>query len=201
MHILFLGDSITDWGRSRPDGKRLGDGYVKLVADDLQSRHPDIDFDFTNTGISGDRTKDILERIRPDMVDRRPDLVVLMIGINDVWRRYDRNDPTTQAQFSKNYRAILDAIQKDAKAKVILLEPFLVDVPDKPFRPDLAPKVASVRLIAATRRLPLIRLDERFRQAAKDRAPLFYAGDGIHPSPEGARFIADLVVPEIEKFL
>lgn len=201
MNILFLGDSITDWGRSRPDGKYLGEGYVKIVAETLRKNHPGTLFDFTNTGVSGDRTVDVIARLDVDAIDRKPDLVVLMIGINDVWRRYDQNLKTTALQFEKNYGTILDALLIRAKAKVVLMEPFLLDAPDKPFRPDLDPKIAAVRRIARRRRLPLIRLDDLFREASIGKSPLFYAGDGIHPSPEGAAFIAERVVAEIEKLL
>ncbi|HAQ56020.1 MAG TPA: GDSL family lipase [Acholeplasmatales bacterium] len=201
MNILFLGDSITDWGRSRPDGKYLGEGYVKLVADTLRKNHPDIEFDFTNTGISGDRTGDVIARLDVDAIDRKPDLVVLMIGINDVWRRYDRDQRTSALQFERNYGTILDALINRAKAKLVLMEPFLLDVPDKPFRPDLDPKLVLIRRIAKKRRLPLIRLDELFSEASVGKPSLHYAGDGIHPSPEGAAFIAERVVAEIEKLL
>ena len=118
--VLFDGDSVTDCGRDRQDRHSLS-GYNDKIARNAQNAG----VEFFNRCISGDRSKDLLARIESDLRDTKPDVVSILIGINDTWRRYDENDPTTALAYEQNMRGILKTVRAFG-AKIILLEPFLL---------------------------------------------------------------------------
>jgi len=139
---MFAGDSVTDCGRrTDPDG--LGDGYVRTLYDGLDPRRPRI----VNAGISGNRAADLAGRWSFDVLAHEPSLVSILIGINDTWRRYDENDPTTAESFEDSCRAMLDPLT----CPVVLIEPFLLPVKDRQeeWREDLDPKLDVTRELAA----------------------------------------------------
>lgn len=200
MKIIFFGDSITDADRDRQNPTDLGNGFVLFAANKLRLLYPDKEFQILNRGVGGDRTGDLLARIKNDVVAEKPDLVVLLVGINDVWRRFDAGLITTEEQFRDNYKKLVEAIQK-AGAKLVLIEPFLLDVVSKRnFRPYLDAFNKIIREIA-NGQIPLIPMDEIFRGLSQDIAPDQFAADGIHPTHRGCRYIADLAVKEIKNFL
>lgn len=89
MRVLFQGDSVTDAGRDRTDPHHLGNGYVRFAARMLEERRPDIEWEFLNLGMSCHRSKDLVARWQADCLDFKPDIVSILIGINDVWRGFD----------------------------------------------------------------------------------------------------------------
>ena len=97
MTILFQGDSVTDCSRDRDDPNSLGGGYPFYVSQAMPG------VKVLNRGISGHRAKDLAARWQEDCLALNPDVVSIMIGINDVWRRYDDNDPTSDAAFEASY--------------------------------------------------------------------------------------------------
>src|SRR3982750_155720 len=104
--VLFQGDSITDAGRlDSADG--MGFGYANLAAAWFSALYPEKRVRFINKGISGNRVVDLARRWQTDCLDLKPDWVSILIGINDVWRRYDSNDPTSVVDYESGYRALL----------------------------------------------------------------------------------------------
>ena len=87
--ILFTGDSITDCCRREAGVSSLGNGYVSFVAAELLERYSQLNLNIINTGINGNTTRDILARWQPDCIDRKPDILSILIGINDLWRNYE----------------------------------------------------------------------------------------------------------------
>src|SRR5215217_1440945 len=103
--VLFQGDSITDAGRlDSADG--MGFGYANYAAAWFSALYPEKRVRFLNRGISGNRAVDLERRWQADCLDLKPDWVSILIGINDTWRRYDGNDPTSTEQYITSYRAI-----------------------------------------------------------------------------------------------
>jgi len=188
MTIVLTGDSITDAGRDRSDATSLGSGYAALLAQALP------DHQVRNTGISGDRVVDLQERWDRDVLDLRPEVLSIKIGINDTWRRYDADDPTAVEAFEAGYRDLVTRARTAGVARVILVEPFLLPVrPEQwAWREDLDPKIQAVRRVAQDLGTDYVATDGPLAQraAAVDAAAL--ADDGVHPTAEGHRLLADL---------
>jgi lysophospholipase L1-like esterase len=190
--ILFTGDSITDCGRDRNNPASLGWGYAAIAGAHLQARLASPALTIFNRGISGNRVCDLLGRVEADLLALKPNVVSILIGINDVWRRYDSNSPTEAKAFERDYRTLLEKVAS-IQARVILLEPFLLHVPADRYawREDLNPKIDVVRKLAVEFGAELLPLDGLFAQAATQAPAAYWAGDGVHPSPAGHALIAE----------
>ena len=202
LRILFQGDSITDAGRDRRNYFDLGHGYASVAAPLIREAHPELDIEFINLGISGNRTDQLFDRIKYDAVDLQPDIVSVLIGINDIWHRAI-GVGTTDAQIDLNYRCILDRLKNETNAKIMILSPYLLDVDDKPrMREGLKTVLPMIRKVADEYADMYVPLDELFEEALKTQPePRFYSGDGVHPNENGARFIGEHYAKAIEKLL
>ena len=191
MKVLFQGDSITDAGRDYADPHHLGDGYPKYAAEAIRERFPDETFEFINLGISGNRTWDLLGRWQTDCIDLQPDLLSIMIGINDTWRAFDSGNPTSAEQYEANYRRLLEDVRAHTKAKILMLEPYLLhDTPDKDrWRADLDAKIDAARRLAREFADAYVPLDGLFASACVGHQPTHWSPDGVHPNENGAEFI------------
>ncbi len=191
--VLFQGDSITDCGRNRETGADLGRGYAFIASALFNSKYPEKQVHFINRGISGNRVKDLQQRWQEDSLDLKPTWVSIYIGINDTWRRYDRNDPTSVEAFAKGYRDLIVRTKETLDAKLILVEPFLLPVPDdrKRWREDLDPKINAVRELAREFKTLYVPLDGLFAGASTKAPSAYWAPDGVHPSPAGHALIAN----------
>jgi acyl-CoA thioesterase I len=183
--LLFIGDSVTDCGRRDDDPDYLGDGYVRLIATALPDRR------VINVGIGGNRAIDLRDRWNIDVVQQRPDILTVYVGINDTWRRYDSNDPTSEAEFEANYRACLADV--GGASRVILIEPFVAPVTEEQQRwhEDLDPKRAIVAKLAAEFAAGFVPLQALMDVAAATHGTAALAADGVHPTELGHRLIAD----------
>lgn len=189
--VLFQGDSITDAGRlGSEDG--MGFGYASLVAAWFSALYPEKAVRFINRGISGDRVVDLAQRWQQDCLDLKPDWVSILIGINDTWRRYDSNEPTTTEQYESGYRALLRQTVQNTSARLILCEPFVLPVPPDriAWREDLDPKIDAARRLAREFNAIYVPLDGLFAQASTQAAPEFWAKDGVHPAMAGHALMA-----------
>lgn len=201
MKILFFGDSITSSGRNELDGADLGAGYVKIAAGKLRLLYPEQSIEIVNRGVGGDRTAELLARVETDVVEEKPDIVILEVGINDVWHRFLLGKAVTVEEFTHNYEELVSAI-KGTGARLILLQPFALRMDDKArLRPYLNKFNEVIAAIAAREKLTLIPLDEIFSGLTQDIDPSQFAVDGVHPTHRGCRYIADLVIKELKKYL
>ena len=191
--ILFMGDSITDCGRGRENLEELGKGYANMTAARINVDMPELNFRFLNLGISGNRVKDLKARWQEDCIAHKPDILSIMIGINDVWRKYDNDDPTTAEVFLADYREILEAVKTNLGSQIIIIEPFVLPVPEdrKNWREDIDPKIKGIRELALEFADAYVPMDGIFAAAACRREPAFWASDGVHPTQAGHMLIAD----------
>ena len=192
MKILFQGDSITDAGRDRDNPHNLGQGYPKYAAEMIQARHPDTEFEFIDLGISGNKVEDLRNRWQADCIDIQPDVVSILIGVNDTWHHAGAQDWIPNETFEADYRAILTDIKEKTKAKIIILEQFLLPTGEKDwFRADLDPKIQVVRKLAREFADVYIPTDGIFAAACIGTKPETWAADAVHPSEVGAKLIAE----------
>lgn len=194
--FVFIGDSVTDAGRTSASAAErsvdLGNGYVSLVAATLGDTTSAITV--TNRGINGHRTVDLAARWQTDVINLRPTLVSILIGINDTWRRYDSHDPTSSESFEQTYRTILERTVEHTNARIVLCEPFLLAVKrrQRTWREDLDPKIAVVRRLAVEFDAVFVPFDQNFAEAATTKKPKHWAADGVHPTAAGHQLMAEL---------
>lgn len=195
MRVLFQGDSVTDAERDRNDFYGCEDGYVKYVVEELKEAYPDVEF--INRGVGGDRTKELLDRIDRDLVDLDPDIVTILIGVNDTLRRFEHNDPTSAEEFRDRYETILKTVKEKTNAKIVMIEAFLVyGMGKEEFREDLDLKIDETRKLAikyADKYIPLNGLLAKALVGEDALEPKEISADGIHPSEAGKVLIADYV--------
>lgn len=201
LTVVFQGDSITDAGRDKRNYHDMGKGYPKYASDFLKNEMPDAEFEFINLGIGGNRTDQLFDRLYKDAIALNPDVISVLIGINDGAERV----ATTDEQIAVNYRAILTRLKAETHAKIVMMAPYLLDCEDKEeMRRDLARLLPVIRGLAEEFADVYIPLDRLFEEALKVRSePCYYSADGVHPNANGAEFIgkcyADAVKPLLKQ--
>jgi lysophospholipase L1-like esterase len=189
--IVFIGDSITDAGR-RQDPSGLGHGYVRLIAERLAARGDTRPI--VNSGISGNRIDDLRARWEPAVLAHRPATLSVYVGINDTWRRYKTNEPTTPEHFETVYRSMLEEARALYQPRLVLVEPFLTPVRPEQQRwgfEDLDAKREVVANLATEFGAAFVPLYPIMTIAAKAEGPEAIAADGVHPTPLGEELIAE----------
>ena len=192
--ILFQGDSITDSGRKRNHNESLGDGYVMMIAAWLSALHPEYHLKFYNRGVGGDRISNLKHRWKKDCLDLRPNLVSILIGVNDLSLPFWKSATSTES-FESDYISILEQTQQ-LKCQIVLLEPFLVHSSGNflEHSHELSKKIDVVRKIARKFDAMLIPLNDIFLKASSKRVPSFWALDGVHPTLAGHALIAQSLI-------
>ena len=201
MRIVFFGDSITDCDRDRSDPASLGNGYVKILADKLRPIYPDMDIDLINMGVSGNEVCDLLARVQRDVIDYKPDAVVIMIGINNVIHKYKYGKELNLNQFERDLKTLIAKL-KEAGIVVIFLEPFLLPAPDKKrMRPLFNQELEIIHRVCVDMCDEFVAYDEMFNGLCQSTPYPFYSADGVHPSFEGSDIIANTAIKAIRKHL
>ena len=195
MRILFQGDSITDADRSREDSTRLGRGYPLLVEAALGLEEPD-KHEFINRGISGNRIVDLYARIKCDIINLKPDVMSILIGVNDVWHDIGESPNGVSAdKFFKIYSMLIEEIKEALPSiKIMILEPFVLEACSTTehwefFKTEVSKRAEAARKIAEKYSLPFIPLQAGFDELAKKAPNSYWLGDGVHPTAKGHEFI------------
>ncbi len=193
--ILFQGDSITDGsrGRSLDPNHILGHGYAFLIAAKYGALYPELNLTFLNRGISGNTVRDLTARWTEDTLYLKPDILSILIGVNDAGRAASGQDDGTAEQYERDYNQLLT----DTKAtlpgiRFILCEPFLTQAePGSKRQIETVLRQQAAARIAALHGAAFVRLQHIFDDAAK-RAPAdYWLWDGVHPTYSGHQLIAD----------
>ena len=201
MKIVFFGDSITDCDRDRTDEKSLGHGYVKVLADKLRPIYPDTDIELINKGVSGNEVCDLLARVQKDVIDLKPDAVVIMIGINNTIHKFKYGKELNFSQFERDLTDLLARL-KEAGIVVIFLEPFLMPAPDKlRMRKLFNDELEIIKRVALEIADEYVAYDEMFNGLSVSIPYTEYSEDGVHPTHRGSRLIADTAIKAIRKHL
>ncbi len=192
--ILFQGDSITDCSRDRCVPDSLGNGYVHLITKELADRFPKSNLKFINRGISGDKIRDLQLRWDEDCIDIDPDILSILIGVNDTLI-------TPPELFEVEYRLLLKRTTDALNSIIILCEPFLLLGDNNAYRDDLNPKIEIVNDLSEEFNTLLLPLDKIFRESCSLNPPEYWAPDGVHPTPAGHALIAKSWVEYVVKIL
>ena len=195
MKILFQGDSITDADRSRNDSSLLGRGYPLLVEASLGLEAPG-EHEFLNRGISGNRIVDVYARIKCDIINLKPDVMSILIGVNDVWHELGESPNGVSAdKFFKIYSMLIEEVKEALPdIKIMILEPFVLEACSttehwEVFSTEVAKRASMARKIAEKYSLPFIPLQQGFDELARKAPNSYWLGDGVHPTAKGHEFI------------
>lgn len=189
MRLLFAGDSITDadhlW-EPGPDG--LGQGYVHMIAKTLTGES----YQFINSGFNGFRAEDLLRRWNRICLSKKPDLVTLLVGVNEAGAAME-GMVTTPGEFSRTYERLITEVLENTGADMILMEPFLFCRPAYliTWRKYFDPLLPEIAHLAEKYSLPLIRLDQPLNELAEKLGVDAVTVDGIHLTELGNRFLAE----------
>ncbi len=195
--ILFQGDSITDCHRNKENpthNEKLGMGYANLLASELLASEPENKYKIFNRGISGHRVVDLYARWKRDCLNLKPDVLSLLIGINDIWHEFGNQNGVDAKRFDQFYRMLLDWTKEEKPdIKIILCEPFalLCGVVTDEWIDVLEERRAIVKKIAEEYQTIFVPFQSVFDEAIKKAPADHWAPDGVHPSVAGHKIMAD----------
>lgn len=196
--IVFAGDSVTDMGSAQPVGEglfdNLGIGYVRIIDNMLAAYYPERRIRVTNSGISGNTSRDLLARFQRDVVDLKPDWVSICIGINDVWRQFDSPAIPDEQVFPEEYEQNVEKMIVEIKDKVkgvFLLSPYYMEPnrEDK-MRSRMDEYVAVCAKLAGKHGCTFVDFQQVYEDYCKIRHSTFIAWDRVHPNRVGATLMA-----------
>lgn len=191
--ILFQGDSITDAGRSRDDSN-IGNGYPLLVKGELMLEFPN-QYVMYNRGISANRVVDLYARVKADVINLKPDIMSILIGVNDVWHEYTSQNGVNEDKYFKIYSMMIEEIKEALpNVKIMILEPFVLKASKteeqwEDFRDGVQIRAEKAREIAEKYNLIFVPLQEKFDEAAKFAPNDYWLRDGVHPTMAGNQLI------------
>lgn len=199
--ILFIGDSITDASRDASGEAApwlphfgLGQGYVAQVWAWLTATHPELHLRVVNKGVSGNTVRDLSIRWQQDVLDLRPDVLCVMIGINDVWRQFDAPSSPSPIVTPEEFRETLARLIAEAGATgsaIYLATPFFLEPNrEEPMRKRMDEYGRVVRELAEAHKAFFVDVQAAFDRVMAQLHPSALAWDRIHPGPHGHMVIA-----------
>ncbi len=196
--ILFQGDSITDMNRGRGADPNhiLGHSYAFIIGAQIGAHFPEKKLTFINRGISGNTVPDLAARWKKDTLGENPDILSILIGINDVGRALRANTRVDVAAFEKGYHGMLtDARAANPKLKIVLCEPFVVPSMARErfadWKEDVEKLQPVVGRLAAKYHAPVVPLQKVFDEAGKRAEMTYWVWDGVHPTYAGQQLVAE----------
>lgn len=197
--ILFQGDSITDAGRSRealPESNiGYGAGYPALVAARIFGDHLGNGYNIINRGISGNRVVDLYARWKVDCLNLKPDVLSILIGVNDTWHEKNHQNGVEVERYKLVYDMLLDwTVKTLPEIKLVLMEPFVLvtGAVSEDWVPDIDARRVVVKELAEKYNAVFIPCQQIVSDAAaKAGADELILRDGVHPSVMGHQVLAD----------
>lgn len=197
--ILFQGDSITDGNRGRNGDPNhiLGHSYAFLIAARFGAQYPERQLVFFNRGISGNKVPDLANRWDQDTLELKPDVVSILIGVNDIWHTLNAGQEVSPEKYEAGYDKLLAAtLAALPRVKLVLCEPFILPGSAtqknwevwtghaKQFR-------AIVEKLGVKYHAPVVHFQQVFDAAVKRAPAEYWIWDGVHPTYAGHQLMAD----------
>ena len=199
--ILFQGDSITDGGRMKDYehdlNHQMGHGYAYIVNSTLGAKYPEKNLKFINKGLSGNRIGDLYARGIEDAMTIRPDILSILVGINDCEQLRYYGKGSDAVRFEKIYRILIeDTLQSKPDIKLVLMEPFGLPVGERKdnfqeMYDMLKGYQQATKRIAEDYGAIFVPLQDQFFELSEKYSPDYWSWDGIHPTVCGHGIIAD----------
>lgn len=197
--VLFQGDSVTDCGRDRAAAEpnaasALGAGYPLFAASASLAAHPDRGLRFYNRGVSGNKVPDLQQRWASDTLALQPDVLSILIGVNDFWHTLTHGYTGTVQDYESQYEALLGQTRQALpNVRLIILEPFVLryGAVDNRWFPEFDARRAAAARVAARARATFVALQAVFDKRTRSAPPQYWAADGVHPTAAGHAVIAE----------
>ncbi len=204
--VLFQGDSITDAGRERgcEDSnvlQGLGRGYVNYVVSRMLKDRPGDDLRFFNRGISGNRVVDLYARWKIDAVNLEPDVISILVGVNDTWHEFMRSNGVGVERFETIYRMLLEYTrQRRPDVKLVLCEPFVTcnGIVTDEWVADVAARQEVVRRLCDRFGAVLVPFQSAYDAACETAGPEYWTCEGVHPTAAGHSLMAECWLKTVE---
>lgn len=198
--ILFQGDSITDAGRDKEhleanQPPAFGNGYAYLAAASLLNHHADKNLKVYNRGISGNRVPDLINRWDQDCIALKPNILSILIGVNDFWRTKDSGASNTPEQYKSQLKELVETtLASLPEVKLIIGEPFAVNGVkhvDDSWYPEFPKYQQAAAEIAKEFNATFLPYQQIFDAALKQNDGAYWTTDGVHTSMAGANLMAE----------
>ena len=197
--ILFQGDSITDAGRARDNSNpndvgALGRGYPAMITYRLLGVHADKKLQCFNRGISGHKVPDLAARWQKDTIDIKPDVLSILIGVNDMWHARAGKYDGTVADYETGFTALLkDTREALPDTTLVICEPFVLrcGAIDDSWFPEFDERRAVAKRVSDGAGATWVPFQTMFDDALSEATPpSYWAGDGVHPTIAGHALMA-----------
>ncbi len=196
--VLFIGDSISDYERTRPVGEGLfnawGHSYVACAGALLSCMYPELELRVINMGISGNQIRDLKERWQSDVLDLHPDWVSVLIGINDVWRQFDcpqmPERHVSLEEYEKTYEGLIQKTLPAVKGMILMTPYYMETNRQDPMRARMDEYSAVVRKLAEKYDLTFVDLQAGWDHLFQYMHSTNIAWDRVHPNQTGCMYIA-----------
>lgn len=207
--FLFQGDSITDGNRGRTDDPNhtIGHSYAYSIASSIGFRYPERKIEFMNRGVSGDDVCKLYGRWQEETLNLHPDILSIMIGINDAYYRCNTPEGCYFDVYEDTYRLLLKrCLAVNPDMKFIIIEPFTLDTGNmsKEQHGKIAEYVhsnaAAARRVAKDFGAVFVPTQERFDRACLKAPVSYWCWDSIHPTYNGHGLIADAFLTDTREF-
>jgi lysophospholipase L1-like esterase len=198
--ILFQGDSITDAHRERDEkdfnnASALGSGYAFMAASELLYKHPEKVLKIYNKGISGNKVYQLAERWEEDCLALKPEILSILIGVNDYWHNLVNNYKGTVKTYQEDFEKLLNRTKQQLPdVQLIIGEPFAIpgiSAVDEKWFPDFNGYRNAAREVSEKFSAVFIPYQSIFEKAQKIAPGKYWTGDGVHPTVAGSRLMAE----------
>jgi len=196
--FLFQGDSITDGNRTRNNDWNhvMGHGYQYIIASKLWYEFPRKGLHFLNRGISGNKVTDLAARWQQDTLDLKPDVLSILIGINDTSAFIYGNKDFTEEQYESGYRALLQQTKQQLpNVQFVLCEPFILPVGKvkdnwDDYSTEIKKRQDVVLTLSGEYNAIFVPFQDAFNKALSKAPADYWIWDGVHPMPAGHELMA-----------
>jgi len=197
--ILFQGDSISDINRhvdvkDANHNRVMGIGFCNYIGARLLRERPADGLKFYNRAIGGNRIVDLYARWRADAINLKPDLISILIGINDTWHRFSKQNGVEPERYETVYRMLLEYTKQQLpEVQLVLCEPFLFQcgVVTEEWMDEMRQRQRSVKKLADEFGARFVPFQSALDKALEYAPPQYWVGDGVHPTMAGHWILAE----------
>lgn len=197
--VVFFGDSITQAGVN-------AGGYITLMQQMLKQKNQAENYEFIGAGIGGNKIYDLYLRLENDVLSKKPDMVVVFVGVNDVWHKRTSGTGTDADKFEKFYTALIEKLKAN-NIKVLVCTPAAIGEKtdfSNELDGDLNKYANIIRNLAAKNNVPVCDLRKAFLQYNQQKNPEnkdkgVLTTDGVHLNAAGNQLVADMLYSMIVK--